>query len=46
MAKMKRCSAWLIIRDMEIKSTVRGFSGGPVVKNPPTNAGQLDLIPG
>ena len=25
---------------------VQGFPGGPPVKNPPVNAGDMDLIPG
>ena len=29
-----------------IKITFRGFPGGPVVKNPPSNAGDAGLIPG
>jgi len=24
----------------------RGFPGGPLIKNPPANAGDVDLIPG
>ena len=31
---------------MQIKTTVRDFPGGPVVKNPPYNAGDVGLIPG
>ena len=29
----------LIIREMQIKTTMRGFPGGPMVKTPPSNAG-------
>ena len=29
-----------------IKEMVRDFPGGPVVKNPPSNAGDADSIPG
>ena len=28
------------------KENGRGFPGGPVVKNPPCNAGDMGLIPG
>ena len=27
------------------KTSSKGFPGGPVVKNPPANAGDMDLIP-
>ena len=27
------------------KTSSKGFTGGPVVKNPPANAGDMDLIP-
>ena len=30
----------------DFKFKKRGFPGGPVVKNPPANAGDLDSIPG
>ena len=36
---MENCSTLLDIRKMPIKTTMRGFLGGPVVKNLPTNAG-------
>ena len=29
-----------------IKTRRRDFPGGPVVKNPPANAGDMSLIPG
>ena len=29
----------------KVKNTVRDFAGGPVVKNPPANAGDTGLIP-
>ena len=34
-----------IIRDMQIKTSMRGFPGGSVVKNPPANAGETGSIP-
>ena len=36
---MENCATSLDIRKTPIKTTVRGFLGGPVVKNLPTNAG-------
>ena len=44
--QVKRYSTTQIIREMQIKTTVRDFPGGPVVKNPPYNAGDVGLIPG
>ena len=29
-----------------LRITSKGFPGGPVVKNPPANAGDMGLIPG
>ena len=36
----------LELRLPQRKGHVRGFLGGPVVKNPPSNAGDVDSIPG
>ena len=30
----------------KVKNTVRDFAGGPVVKNPPANAGDVGSTPG
>ena len=34
------------IKDHYVKVNYRDFSGGPVVKNPPSNAGDAGSIPG
>ena len=43
---MKGYSASLIIREMQSKTTVRGFPGGAVVENLPANAGDTGSSPG
>ena len=43
---VKRCSAPLIIREIQIKTTMRDFPGGAMVKNLPPNAGDMGLSPG
>ena len=43
---MKRCPTSLIIREIQIKTTMRDFPGGAVVKNPPANACNSGSSPG
>ena len=43
---MKGRSPSLIIREIQIKTTMRGFPGGAVVKNLPANAGDMGSSPG
>ena len=42
---MKTCSMYLVIREMQIWTTVRDFPGGTVVKNPPADAGDTGSSP-
>ena len=43
----KGCSFKLLVRKCFTKKvTFEDFPGSPVVKNPPANAGDTDLIPG
>ena len=42
---MKRCSVPLIIREMQVKATVRSFPDGSVIKSLPANAGEWGSIP-
>ena len=44
--RMKISPLSLIIREMQIKTTMRGFPGGAVVENLPANAGDTGSSPG
>ena len=43
---IKSCSTLLAIREMQIKTRIRDFLGGAMVKNPPANAGHMGSSPG
>ena len=43
---MRRCLMSPVIREMQFKTTVRDFPGGPVVKNLSCNAGDLGSVLG
>ena len=42
----KRCSAPLVTREKQTKTTMRDFPGGPMVKNLPYKAGEAGSNPG
>ena len=41
-------SLWILVNEQKIcqESHIRDFPGGPVVKNSPSNSGDVGLIPG
>ena len=43
---MIKCLIPFDIREMQIKTTMRGFPGGAVVKNPPANTADTGSSPG
>ena len=43
---LKRYSTSLVIREMQIKTTNRGFPGGAVIENLPASAGDTGSSPG
>ena len=45
-SSVKSFCLWILISSLRRKKTLRDIPGGPVVKNPPSNAGDTGSIPG